>query len=147
MGQYQQRLFRGYLDRSPSKYSPPLPSRHPLEQVKILKPSVSKVEFHRHGNNIAVILDGDNLWFCHQVDLGSGKNARTIKNPSPDITRCSIMFDYAPQSDHDNLVDSREKSMQVTLHSHFTKPLRDQSVEIVCKVRLMVQLKLNAWFI
>ena len=140
MGQYQQRLFRGYLDRSPSKYSPPLPSRHPLEQVKILKPSVTKAEFHRHGNNIAVILEGDNLWFCHQVELGSGKNARTIKMPNSEVTRCSIMFDYTPTSDRDNLVDSKERQVKVTLHSHFAKPLRDQTVTIVCKVRLYCML-------
>ena len=136
MSEYQQRLFRSYLDQIPSKYSPPLSSRRPLEQVKILKPSVSKAEFHCHGNKIAIILDGDNLWFCHQVDVGSGNKARTIKNPRSDITRCSIMFDYTPESDQDNLVDSRAEEVQVTIHSHFTKPLRDQTVSIVCKVRL-----------
>ena len=85
-----------------------------------------------------MVLEGDNLWFCHQIQVGSGPAARTVRTPAPDMARCSIQFNYTPTSNEDFLVDSKAEEIQVTLYSHFAKPLRDQTATITCKVRIDV---------
>ena len=135
MSEYQIRLSRSYLERQRASYSPRFSSRY-LPLVKILKPSVSTAAFYRHGDEIAMVLEGDNLWFCHQIEVPVSSTAKThaIKTPASDITRCSIQFNYKPICDDDFLVNLKAEDIQVTLFSHFSKPLRDQTALIVCKV-------------
>ena len=57
-----------------------------------------------------MVLEGDNLWFCHQIEVPVSSTAKThaIKTPASDITRCSIQFNYKPICDDDFLVTGNE---------------------------------------
>lgn len=128
------KLFRGFLDQDPLRYSPPAQSLDDTPPVKILKPIVSSVVFHRHGDEIAVVLEGNNLWFCQKIVVGTGANSRMVKSPVPNATQRSVQFNYSPKSERDNIIQSPTEEVKVSLHSQFAKPLQRKSVKVVCKV-------------
>ena len=110
-------MIRGYLERSPVYASPP-PCATPINELPLLKPSVSSVSFHHHGKEIAVVIEGDNLWFCHKIHVAT---IPTIKIEADKVSRRSIQFNYTPRDE--NEVPEGD-IVHVRLHSHFTNPIR-----------------------
>ena len=109
----------------------------PPQKFPSLKPSVSSVTVSHHGEEVALILEGDNLWFCHKIKVGNRVGARVIKAKGPDTTRRSINFNYVPKHDGDLLIAPKDTKVSVTLYSHFSKPITKHDVEAnrkVCKI-------------
>lgn len=94
-----------------------------VQEVDILKPRVEGVAFHCYGSSeVAVVLLGDQLWFCYEICLGEGKECRSINTPAQHITRKSIQFNYTPSEKNDIFTSCNK--IKVALHSHFCGPIR-----------------------
>lgn len=85
--------------------------------MKSLKPNINSVAFHHHGKELAVVLDGDNLWFCHKI------NIPTIKTEADNVSCRSIQFNYIPHDKND--IPKGSDTVLVRLHSHFANPKRN----------------------
>ena len=119
---YKNNMYRSYLDQEPDKYSPPKQLRE-VVSVSFLKPSLTAVELHEYPNEHALVLEGDNLWFCHQIKLGEGDHPCCIDTPAQHISRRSIQFNYTP-SDKCEIVVDKDRKIKVAVHSHFANPIR-----------------------
>lgn len=103
------------------KYTFPPTSNTP-KQFKS-KPIVTKAEFYRHDDEVAVVLEGNNLWFCHKIKINTRQDARYIEfnAEGQDTTMRSINFNYKPEQDNDLLIKHRSSKVSITLYSHFYK--------------------------
>ena len=135
MVEYGSSSFRSYLDREPDKFSVPGPVEAvtDIKAINMLKPKATMVEFHMYPNEHVVVLEGDNLWFCHEIRLGEIDNILEIKTPAQNVTRRMIQFNFPPYEKLKNLVS--EGKVKVTLHSHFANPIR-QTIPVM-QVRLL----------
>ena len=124
---YHLKVMRGFLECFPA-YKLPQPQTKDLKEVALLKPSVNSVSFHQHGKELAVVIEGDNLWFCYSVKVSSLKAVETLAGNS---TRRSIQFNYTPQSERDFHTD---ETVGVKLFSHFSNPIRRPAVQVIKKV-------------
>lgn len=120
MEEYRTKIFRTHLDNEPSRYVPPTLPVDVLE-VAMLKPEVKTVSVHRYPNEHIVVLEGNNLWFCHKVHITEKSNNFIVKN-SEAITGRSIQFSSEPTEMSDSLVTT--KKVKLTLFSHFANPIR-----------------------
>ena len=125
MEDYRRNTFRSYIDKEPQKYSVPtsIQTRKEIKEVGILKPQVNSVEFHKYPNEHALVLEGDNLWFCHKIRLGERNNICDINTPAQNITRRSIQFNFTSSRGIEGIVSSNGQ-VKVTLYSHFASPIR-----------------------
>ena len=85
-----------------------------------LKPSVLAVDIGHHGNETAVVLEGENLWFCHQVTVGGHHELL----PAQKATASSIQFSI-PRKDSAIIVE--DEKVKVSLQSHFFKPINEST--------------------
>ena len=115
MRAYSKKVFIGFLDRDP-KYSIPSAPKHAPGEISDLKPDADSVELRRLGSETAIVLEGSNLWFCHQVVIGS----HTVKTPARDLSSSSIQFNVQKEN---HKIDGKVK---VVLHSHFSKPVKQE---------------------
>ena len=123
MEEYRQKTFRSYLEKDPGRYLKP-DTKQMVRQVKdlaFLKPEVKAVEFHEYPNEHVVVLEGNNLWFCHQIRIGEKENIQEINTPAQNITRQSIWFNFTPKTKNIVFDDGKVK---VVLYSHFANPIR-----------------------
>lgn len=128
---YCQKVFRSYLEKQP-EYVPPTPSSKGLPEMKILKPTLTAVGIHDHGSQLAVAVEGRNLWFCYQLSV-SGHSVAEL--PARDLSGTSIQFNILIEDQKkDSKIKVRQDStVKVILHSHFSRPLK-QDVQAIQKV-------------
>ena len=88
-----------------------------------LKPDVRAIEFHKYPSEHAVILEGENLWFCHEIRLGEEESIIYIEDRADDVSRHFIQFNYPPTKKTDHVV-SDNGIVKVALKSHFSNPVR-----------------------
>ena len=93
--------------------------------------------FSRLGDEIAVVVEGNNLWFCDQIKVGS---RHVIDTRGSDASKRSINFNYVPLNDQDLLVEHNAKTVEVCLYSHFSSPIRKKDVAATKKVYVFVYL-------
>ena len=127
MMSYYQKITKGHLECPPSYKLPP-PQTTAVKDITLLKPSVESVAFHQHGKELAVVVEGDNLWFCHGVKVGSLK---VVETEAGNITRKSIQFNYIPQNESDF---HTKDTVSVKLLSQFSNPIRRPAVKVIRKV-------------
>ena len=118
MAAYSKNVFIGFLDRDP-KYSIPSAPKHALGEISDLKPSADSVELRRLGSETAIVLEGSNLWYCYQVIVGT----HTVKTPARDLSSSSIQFNL--QKENHKIV-TEDGKVKVVLHSHFSKPIKQE---------------------
>lgn len=118
---YWQKIFRSYLEKEP-KYHIPI-STSDIQEMSSLKPDVKALEFHKYPSEHVVVLEGENLWFCHEIRLGEINNTLKIQDPAESVSRRSITFNYPP-TDKTEAVISKDGRVKVTLSSHFANPIR-----------------------
>ena len=106
--------------------------------ISILKPDVSSIKFYRHGDEIALVLEGENLWFCYNIRITStdGSSTRTIKSTLEANATChSINFHYTPSDDKDLLIQrGKSVTVDVVLYSHFANPINKKNIPAKCMV-------------
>ncbi len=131
MALYHKMVLRSHLDQLP-EYRIPAPVQQAVPEMKNLKPSAQAVAFHCHGNELAVVITGENLWFCHHVQVGSHKE----KVEAGDVSRKSIQFNCGLDSG-DLGFSADSDRVKVKLESHFCNPVKP-NVEVTHKVRPIV---------
>ena len=120
MEEYRQSLLRGFLEKTLPKYSLPGPAGS-VKEVGFLKPNVNTVEVHKYPDEVAVVLEGDNLWFCHQISLGD--YIPQIPRLAEHIARRSVQFNFCLSKRTAKIVNE-DGYVKVTLFSHFANPIR-----------------------
>lgn len=123
MDEYQNKILKAFLLKDPDKFSLPPPQTDKFKGVSQLKPNVTGVEVHIFPNEHAVVLEGENLSFCYEVQLGEDSNVLKIKCPDHVSTRM-IQFNCPPDNKTRNINISDDGTMKVTLRSHFSNPIR-----------------------
>lgn len=127
MDTYHKVVLRSYLDQ-PAEYRVPLSVQQNVPEVKFLKPSAQAVAFHRHGNELAVVISGENLWFCHEIQVGSHKE----KVEAGDVSRRSIQFNCGLNSEDLGFSADSDK-VKVNLENHFYNRVKG-NVQVTHKV-------------
>lgn len=94
-----------------------------LKSITLLKPQVKGIELHKFPSEHAIVVEGDNLWFCHEIILGEGRNILSITNPAHLVSRRVIQFNYSPTEKTDRVI-ARNGIVKVTLNSHFSNSIR-----------------------
>lgn len=110
------KIITAYLRKEQSTSLPSTPSRR-LYEVDFLKPKATSAEFHMLPNEHVIVLEGNNLWFCHKVCIGRNENSIVIDSPS-NIMRGSIQFNFKPSEKTERLCENG--GVHVTLYSHFS---------------------------
>ena len=111
-----------YLGSQKEPLPTPLPKKE-LKSITLLKPQVKGVELHKFPSEHAVVVEGENLWFCHEILLGDGRNIIKITNPADSVSRHVIQFNYQPTEKTDRVI-TRSALVRVTLNSHFANSIR-----------------------
>ncbi len=131
MGHYRIKMLKAYLLNDPNKFKLP-ETQISFTQVPQLKPDVSSVNVHFFPNEHAVVLEGENLSFCFEVQLGEQSNTLKIKSPDH-LTSRIIQFNFPPDEKTRNITILDDSTMKVTLRSHFSNPIRKRvKVNKVC---------------
>ena len=129
-------VLRGYLDRK--GYVMPPFKESKIKEVESLMPSVSKIELHQHvhpgGSELAVVINGDNLWFCNGIE---------VELPDLPILKIRISADSVTQKqicyncplNNFKMPESRSKC-PVKVYSKFANPLRIPDVTMICSVSI-----------
>ena len=130
METYCQKMYRGYLEKDPEYKIPPLAKRSP-DPADDMKPMVTGIKIHEHGSEVALVLEGRNLWFCYQLSI-NGENTST---PACDISGTSIKlnFDKGSRTSLSSLTDGEE--IKVKVHNHFLKSPSPTVLKVQKKVR------------
>ena len=93
MKTYHQHVLRGYLDKE--KYNIP-PRKELVGAVKSLIPSISKVELYQHkhpgGTELSIVITGDNLWFCTDIEVKFSHFDVHIKTSVESVTQKQISY-------------------------------------------------------
>ena len=114
---YSQKVYRGYIERPPYKYMVPLLSKTPTP-LKNLQPSTSDhIQVDRHGSELAIVLEGSNLWFCHKVTIGS----LVIKITASLCNGNCVHYNMDKWDSNIGHLKDGEK-VSITLHNHFSRP-------------------------
>ena len=114
ISKYTESIFDAYLDKPP-KYVFPESPKCALGDVDGLKPSVSEVHIHHHGKQSAIVLEGNNLWFCYQISFRS--HIMTVT--AADVSNTAIQFNSTHES------NSQKDKEVVALISYFSsKPIK-----------------------
>ena len=125
VSEYTRHIFDAHLDKIP-KYVLPETPQLGLGDVSGLKPTVSEVLIHHHGNQIAVALEGNNLWFCYQISFRGHKVPVYASTASNTSIQFNIPYESSPWKDNSKIV---------TLYSYFSsKPIKNETTvsEKVC---------------
>ena len=93
----------------------------------MLKPSITSVQLHSHGNELAIVAEGSNLWFCYQISIGG----HTIQTPAHDLNGTSIQFNVQREESKIEVVDEK---IIVVVYSRFSKKSLSNSVPVLRKV-------------
>lgn len=101
---------------------------HATKIVSMLKPDVSSITFSRHGDEIALVLQGQNLWFCSKINIKSKSGSRFIDTLEADATSRSVHFNYTPKNENDLLIDRNAKTVDIVLYSHFAGSINKDRV-------------------
>ena len=98
--------------------------------MPLLKPSITNVSFHQHGKELAVVIEGNNFWFCTKVHVSS---IPRIKIEPENISCKTIQFNYMPKDESDI---PEGDTIGVQLFSHFSNPIRKPNIPVKRKVSL-----------
>ncbi len=112
-------------------YSLP-PRSAAVTEMPLLKPSITSIAFHHHGKELAVVIEGNNFWFCTKAHVSSIPH---IKIEPDNISRRTIQFNYTPKDESDI---PEGDTIGVQLFSHFTNPIRKHNIPVKRKVGLVL---------
>ena len=126
---YQNNLSRIYLEREPESYTPAGRARavEKVGRIGMLNPTPTRIELQIYPNEHVLVLEGENLWFCHKIQLGDYSNSVDIDTDFQNVTQHMIRFNVPP---NERLIGlAAEGVVKLTLNSHFANPVW-QSVNI-----------------
>ena len=107
-----------------------LAAPHSLKELDILKPFINSVKLDKYGKELAVAVDGENLWFCSQVSVGgysmklSDLQLITGSGIQFNIPSKPFLIDVV-KNDNATKVGERTETTKVILHTCFSaKPTK-----------------------
>ena len=119
MSYYVQKISHGVLKRPPEYNLPTSPKVLPPD-VEGLKPTLSSAVIHRHGNELAVAIEGSNLWFSYQISL---HDTEKVSIPGDKSNGTSIQYNLS--GDQEDKIAVEEERVKVFLQSRFSsKPVK-----------------------
>ena len=128
MSTYIQKIFKAFLEKQP-KYELPTSPSGALCELDDLKPILSSVELHRHGNELAVVVEGSNLWFSYQITL---HDTQKIAIHGHEANGTAIK--YHLKGDHESKVVVANEKVKVYMFTHFSSKMVKQNVSVHKKV-------------
>ena len=119
--EYQLAVFKGYIIKPP-------PPGSQLRDITNIKPSISSVDFRRHGREVSVTVNGDNLWFCYHIQVAQYKT----KVKARETSQHSLQFNYDPEND--SRIPTDAGHVRVVLTSQFSNPVKQSETQVSRKV-------------
>lgn len=111
--------------------SPQLKITDPVRSVKAVsqtKPTANSIAFHRHGNELAITLEGTDLWFVTSIQVGPLKSlCVSAKATNQNVIQFNLQ--YKP----DSQVTADEEA-DVIVESQFYEPIKC-SLKVTKKVK------------
>ena len=101
-----------------------------LPELKVVKPVINSVSFHRYGKEFAITITGDNLWFCNKVKVGSFTQSVNAE----DISQKSLQFHHKDITRFPSTSDQ----IGVKIWSQFSSPVLNDRVAVKRKVNYSV---------
>ena len=99
-----------------------------LKDITNIKLSISSVDFRRHGREVSVTVNGDNLWFCYHIQVAQYET----KVQARETSQHSLQFNYDPENDSKIPTDAGH--VRVVLSSQFYNPVKQSHVQVSRKV-------------
>ena len=125
---YTSNLSRSYLEREPERYTPAARAVEKVGHVGMLNPNPTRIELQIYPNEHVLVVEGENLWFCHKLQLGDYSNMVDIDTNFQNVTQRMIRFNFPPSERLIGLV--AEGVVKLILNSHFANPVR-QNIQVV----------------
>ena len=122
-----QKVLCRYLERSPLYSMPPLYATA-YEMLEISHPSVKQLNVDIYDNEVAVTVEGQNLWFCQQVTVGN----YTVETPADKVTGNSIQFNC--NINQKKALAIQNDKVRVTIQNQFCKPIKIRECPVEIKV-------------
>ena len=98
--------------------------------IDMFIPKPTRIELQIHPNEHVLILEGENLWFCHKLQLSECDNRVDTDTNFQNVTQHMIRFTFPPNEKLLGLV--AEGEVKVALHSHFAHiALVRQNIQVV----------------
>ncbi len=129
MTTYWEKLFRGYLDRAP-EYTIPSPGKA-HSAVDNVMPIVTGIILHDHGSELALVLEGQNFWFCYRLSI----HGESIDTPASKIAGTSIKLNFNKDSKRSLSSVSNEQELSVKVFCLFSKAPQQATLNVQKKVR------------
>ena len=99
-----------------------------MKDVTPIKPVANSIAFHQHGNELAITLEGNDLWFVSSIQVGPLKNLCVSARKT---NQNSIQFNLQYKADYTELTAGEE--VDVIVKSQFYKPI-NCSLKVTKKV-------------
>ncbi len=132
METYCEKLFRGYLDKSPEYRV--LPTGKAPASLN-MKPTVSDVIIHEHGSEVASVVEGTDFWFCHRLSI----RGESIATPASKISGTSINLNFDKESKPTLSALSDNEEVNLKVFNHFMKFPVTGKVKVVKKVSWLLK--------
>ena len=129
MNEYHLKVLRAYLEKNPEPYViPQCSSLSSINGVKSLQPSISKIELHLHkhpdGQELAVVINGDNLWFCNSIEITICENEHLkIEISAERVARKQICYNKSFRNGALTHKKIDADCLPVKVYSRFTDPI------------------------
>ena len=91
-------------------------------RIGMLIPTLARIELQIHPNEHILVLEGENLWFCYELQLGDYSNMVDIDTNFQNVTQRMIRFNFPPNERLLGL--AAEDLVKITLTSQFANPIR-----------------------
>jgi len=95
------------------------------------KPAAGSIAFHQHGKELAITLEGDNLWFVHSIKM---RNLGKLSINTMTTNQRSVQFNL--QCKPEQLDVASEEAVQVTIESQFCASI-SAFLKVTKKVRVI----------
>jgi len=119
-------------------YSNPPQPRKPVTEANSLKPLVQSLEYHHYDDLDSILIQGENLWFLHQVHI----DPHDLLTQPQDVSSNVVQFSCPPTATSVQQAGSNEASAStgIKAFSHFSDPVAS-SIPVSHKVSFVVQCK------
>ena len=130
---YCDKVFCGFLDKHPA-YQIPTPDGKAVAPMQKMRPLVSSIAIHEHGNELALVLEGANFWFCNRLSICR----ESIDTPASEISGNSIKLNFDKKSKPSLGLLSNEQEILVKVFNHFMKSPSSEKLKVIKKVSCSV---------
>ena len=120
-------MYATYFDKQPKlKIIEPVSS---FSEVAATKPVTKSIAFHQHGNELAITLEGEDLWFVNSIQVGT---LNKLSVSAKATNQKSIQFNL-PYKQNPELSITADAEVKVVVESQFCKPI-NSSLKVTKKV-------------